>query len=191
MKNLTSVILSNSAASIKDYVFSGSSALISITIESNISLIEKHSFSDCTGLKELIVSEGNSNFATIDGVLCNKDKTTLIHYPMAKTTSAYPIPNTIISIGDYAFENCINLTSLTIGNNANSIGNSAFSGCNKLTSLTIGNNVTSIGEWAFYACYGLQSLTVPNDVISIGNYAFYACTGLTFFTIPNSVTSIG
>ncbi len=101
------------------------------------------------------------------------------------------IPNSVTSIGERAFYNCTGLTSVTIGNGVTSIGSSAFSGCTGLTSVTIPNSVTSIGSAAFFNCTGLTSLTFDNSVTSIGSYAFNGCTGLTSITIPNSVTSIG
>ncbi len=101
------------------------------------------------------------------------------------------IPNSVTSIGEYAFYNCSGLTSVTIPNSVTSIGESAFRGCSGLTSVTIPNSVTTIGERAFYNCSGLTSVTIGNSVTSIGNSAFSGCSGLTSVTIPNSVTSIG
>ena len=101
------------------------------------------------------------------------------------------IPNSVTSMGDCAFFNCSGLTSVTIGNGVASIGTSTFEYCSGLTSVTIGNSVTSIGTSAFSNCSGLTSVTIPNSVTSIGNAAFYNCSGLTSVTIPNSVTSIG
>ena len=100
------------------------------------------------------------------------------------------IPNSVTSIGDYAFNNCSSLTSITIPNSVTSIGNYAFYGCSSLTSITIPNSVTSIGTSAFYGCSGLTSITIPDSVTSIGTSAFYGCSSLTSITIPNSVTSI-
>ena len=97
------------------------------------------------------------------------------------------IPNSVTSIGDYAFCGC-GLTSVTIPNSVTSIGDDAFCGCD-LTSVTIPNSVTSIGEYAFCGC-DLTSVTIPNSVASIGEYAFCGCD-LTSVTIPNSVTFIG
>ena len=96
----------------------------------------------------------------------------------------------VTSIGDYAFEDCSGLTSVTIGNSVTSIGSHAFYNCRGLTSVTIPNSVTSIGWGAFSGCSGLISVTIPNSVMSIDEMAFYGC-GLTLVTIPNSVTSIG
>ena len=101
------------------------------------------------------------------------------------------IPNSVTSIGNYAFSGCSSLTSVTIPNSVTSIGNYAFSGCSSLTSVTIPNSVTTIGSSAFYECSGLTSVTIPNSVTTIGSYAFSDCSGLIFASIGNSVTDIG
>ena len=88
------------------------------------------------------------------------------------------IPNSVTSIGDYAFIVCSGLTSVTIGNSVTSIGDYAFYYCSGLTSVTIGNSVTSIGDYAFNSCKGLTSVTIPNSVTSIGEWAFYDCLEL-------------
>ena len=101
------------------------------------------------------------------------------------------IPNSVTSIGNYAFYCCRSLTSITIPNSVTSIGGAAFYSCSGLTSITIPNSVTSIGDEAFCHCTQLTSITIPNSVTSIGASAFCNCSGLTSITIPNSVTSIG
>ena len=97
----------------------------------------------------------------------------------------------VTSIGDWAFEYCSSLTSITIPDSVTSIGEGAFCGCDSLTSITIPDSVTSIGDWAFYDCSSLTSITIPESVTSIGNWAFEYCSSLTSITIPDSVTSIG
>ena len=101
------------------------------------------------------------------------------------------IKDGVTSIGDWAFRECSNLTSVTIPNSVTSIRRSAFGGCSGLTSVIIPESVTSIGESAFLGCSSLTSVAIGNSVTSIGNYAFSYCENLTSITIPNSVTSIG
>jgi len=102
------------------------------------------------------------------------------------------LPNSVTSIGDGAFQGCTGLTGkLIIPDSVISIKNCAFQGCNKLTGLTISNSVTFIGDQAFGGCSGLSSLTIPNSVTSIGQSAFIVCTRLTYLSLSNSVTFIG
>ena len=94
-------------------------------------------------------------------------------YSQRKKIKKVVIKDGVTSIGDYAFEYCSSLTSITIPNSVMSIGEYAFRGCSGLTSLTIPNSVTSIGDFAFYKCSGLTSVTIPNSVTSIEGGAFY------------------
>ncbi len=100
------------------------------------------------------------------------------------------IPNGVTSIGTMAFQNCSALTSVTIPNTLTTIGSSAFMNCTGLTSVTIPNSVTTISLGAFHGCSNLTSVTIPNGLTSIDAFVF-ASTGLTSITVPNSVTSIG
>ena len=159
-------------------------------IPNSVTSIGERAFYECSSLTSINVASDNSNYCSLDGVLFNKDKTTLIQYPGGKQ-GAYTIPNSVTNIGDLAFSGCSGLASVTIGNSVTSIGSVAFSGCSGLTSVTIPNSVTSIGKQAFYECSSLTSVTIPNSVTSIGYGAFYYCSGLTSVTIPNSVTRIG
>ena len=96
------------------------------------------------------------------------------------------IPDSVTSIGNYAFYYCTGLTSITIGNSVTSIGDWVFRYCTTLTSVTIGNGVTSISLGAFSGCTGLTSITIPDSVTSIGNSAFSNCTGLTELILKNA-----
>ena len=89
------------------------------------------------------------------------------------------IPNTVTTIGDYAFWICSDLTSVNIPNSVITIGKEAFLGCTSLASVTIGNSVTTIGSEAFSGCSKLTSVTIPSSVTTIGNGAFWSCKGLT------------
>ncbi|ELM3645172.1 leucine-rich repeat protein, partial [Flavobacterium psychrophilum] len=107
-------------------------------------------------------------------------------------TVAYNSENyAVTAIGESAFEDCNNLTSVTIPNSVTTIGDGSFARCSGLTSVTIPNSVTTIKEGTFFNCSGLTSVTIPNSVTTIRENAFTDCSGLTSVTIPNSVTSIG
>ena len=101
------------------------------------------------------------------------------------------IPDSVIYIGSGAFRDCTGLTNVKIPDSVISIGDNAFDGCGNLTSITIPNSITSIGNCTFESCAKLTYITIPNSVTSIGDHAFDGCTGLTGITIPGSVISIG
>ena len=189
--SLTSITIPDSVTSIGSSAFSDCSKLRSITIPNSVTSIGAWAFNGCTGLTAINVAMENQNYVSPDGVLYNKDKTTIICYPAGKKGNNYKIPDGVTEIGSIAFSRCSSLTSVTIPNSVTSIGSGAFNGCTSLTRVTIPNSVTKIGWNAFSGCTSLTSITIPNSVISIDWYAFRGCTRLKSITIPNSVTSIG
>ena len=188
---LTSITIPDSVTSIGDGTFEDCTGLTSITIPNSVESIGSDAFAGCSSLTSINVARGNNYYSGNNGVLFNKKKTELIRYPEGKSQTSYTIPNSVTSIGDWAFRGCTGLTSITIPDSVTSIGDRAFAGCTGLTSITIPDSVTSIGESAFAGCTGLTSVTLGNGVTSIEDEAFYECTGLTSITIPNSVESIG
>jgi hypothetical protein len=125
----------------------------------------------------------------LDGVLFDKNQTTLIAYPNGLAGS-YTIPNRVTSIGDYAFLDCW-LTSVTIPNSVTSIGEGAFAGCGSLSSVLIPNSVTSIGDGAFVWCINLSSVSIGNSVTNIGDQAFAWCTSLTEIVFQGNAPGLG
>lgn len=105
--------------------------------------------------------------------------------------SVIPNDNSVITIGEYAFYRCADLTNVVIPNSVTSIERYAFGGCSGLTSVTIPNSVTSIGGNAFWWCTGLTSITIPDSVTNIGDFAFSLCRGIINVTIGSGVTNIG
>ena len=168
---LTSITIGNGVTSIGEMAFSYCTGLTSVTIGNGVTSIGDWAFESCTELTSIYVAEDNLNYASIDGVLYNKDKNTLITCPMGKTGSI-TIPNSVTSIRAAAFGGCTGLTSVTIPNSVKIIGEGAFFFCSGLTNVTIGNGVTSIGEDAFYDCTGLTSMTVEatNPPLCVNEY---------------------
>ena len=204
-----------SVTSIGDNAFWGCSGLTSVTIPNSVSYIGKYAFASCSGLTSVTVDKNNGTYDSRNN--CNAIIETSTNKLIVGCNNTI-IPNSVTSIGEFAFSDCSGLTSVAILNSVTSIGESAFARCSGLTSVTIPNSVTSIGSWTFYGCSGLTSVTfnaekctymgsdsypvfndcinlttlnIGNKVTTIPNSAFRDCSGLSSVTIPNSVTSIG
>jgi len=200
-KGLTSVNIPNSVTIIGDSAFYCCSGLNSVNIPTSVTSIGNSAFGGCTGLTEIIVYDNNLTYASQEGVLFNKAKTSLIQYPSGKKGS-YIIPNGVDSIGYYAFGGCTGLTSVTIPNSVTSIGAEAFESCGGLTSVNIPDSVTSIGDYAFVYSYQLTEI-----VVNVYNASYSSQEGVLFnktktkliqypdsktgsYVIPNDVTII-
>lgn len=105
------------------------------------------------------------------------------------------IPDGVTTLGNYAFYDCDTLTNVVVGDGVTTIGDYTFRFCDNLTKIIIGHSVTAIGEYAFAGNYSggnkLTTITMPNSLTTIGDYAFYYCEGLTSVVIPDSVTALG
>jgi hypothetical protein len=189
--SLTSVEIGNGVTSIGEKTFSGCSSLTSMVIGDSVTSIGEQAFDACDSLTSITVKEGNQYLKSIDGNLYNKDETILIQYAIGKMAQSFTIPDSVTSIGYYAFSGCSNLTSVEIGDSVTTIGESAFYNCSNLTSVVIPDSVTSINKNAFSYCSSLTSVEMGDSVTTIGNSAFHSCSSLTSVVIPNSVTSIG
>ncbi len=143
---LTSITIPNSVTSIGNSAFQGCSGLTSITIPNSVTSIGGDAFISCTGLTRIKVDAGNTVYDSRGdcNAIIETESNTLI--TGCKNTT---IPNSVTSIGNWAFRNCTGMTSITIPNSVTSIGAYAFSGCSGLTSITIPNSVKRIGSDAF------------------------------------------
>ena len=189
--SLTGITIPNSVKSIGFEAFNGCTSLTSITIPDSVVDIGYYAFRGCKSLTAINVATGNQDYVSVNGVLYNKDKTTIICYPAEKNDKNYTLIDSVMWIGASAFSGCANLKNITISDGVTSISPYAFEGCISLTSITMPDSVTSIGYHAFNGCTSLTSITISDSVRSIGDYAFSGCASFTSITIPDSVTEIG
>jgi hypothetical protein len=158
--SLISVVISGSVRAIGNCAFCGNN-LPSVVIPNNVAYIGDMAFSD---VDSIIAVPDNPNYCSVDGVLFNKDKTTLIQYPRNRKDTAYTVPKSVTYVGNYAFTARDNLMSVTIPNSVELIGIGAFFRSDKLTSVTIGDSVTAIEYGVFSGCSSLISVTILNPI---------------------------
>ena len=167
---LTSVTIGNSVTTIGKQAFYNCSGLTSVTIPNSVTSIGSSAFLGCSGLDTLVVESGNTVYDSRDN--CNALIETASNILIVGCKNS-TIPNSVTSIGNYAFYNCSGLTSVTLGNSVTYIGSYAFQNCSGLTSVTIPNSVTTIGNNAFSGCSGLTTVfclgDLSNQAISPGN----------------------
>jgi hypothetical protein len=167
--------------SIGAYAFYRYPGVTSVFIPSSVTNIGPCALSDCIDLMDITVDLLNSNFASLDGILFNKTKTTLIQYPAGRIGD-YSIPAGVTCIGHGAFDGATNLTSVTIPDGVTNIEDRAFQYCGALKSLTIPNSVTSISNWAFTGCTGLTSVYFErNAPIAVPTNLFYRASNVTVY----------
>lgn len=188
--------------------FMNHSELTEVSIPASVTVIAGGAFSGCSSLQSITVPfVGGSkatvaSAATLFGYIFGENEydggiATRQDYTGNKIVTYY-IPETLTKVtilgGDIlrgAFQNCIYIKDVIMGNDVTSIGYSAFSGCSALENLTIGNNVEIIDWYAFSGCYKLYFVVIPDSVTSIGAYAFNSCYNLISVTIGKNVTGIG
>jgi hypothetical protein len=161
--NVKSITIPDGVTSIGEMAFSGLTNLTSVTIPNSVVSIGESAFGRCTGLTSINVGKGNSAYVSVGGVLFNKVQDTLIQYPTSAKDGTYTIPNSVKTIGHYAFSGA-NLTSIIIPNGLKTIAVCAFEMCTGLASVIIPQSVTFIDKWAFGNCNFLTSVTSLNPI---------------------------
>lgn len=172
------------------YVFYESVWLTSITIPSTVVDMGPTPFGACNQLETINVSNDNPVYSSVDGVLMDKSRRTLIACPGGKE-GRYDVPEGVTSIANSAFYGCTSLTSVYLPSSVISVGSSAFKGCTHLVEVDLGDRIQSISNHTFNGCRMLETLVIPSSVSSIGNGAFFKCENLKTINLPSNVESIG
>ena len=218
---ITTLVVPSTVTSIGSSAFASCKSLISVTFEEGpTSLnIQNNAFSDCTGitsiyipasvtsfngtvfngcsaLEKIDVAIDNPNYSSsTEGVLYNKNYTTLVYYPRGLEVDATALGKlawgTLTTIGESAFQDHKGLLSFEIKKGITRIENNAFKNCSNLATLTyeVGGTALTIGNSAFESC-GLTSASIPDYTTSIGNNAFKSSKFETF-AMPSAIVSIG
>ena len=189
---LTNITFGSTLTSIGPAAFRSCGGLTSMTIPSSVTSIGNQAFDGCSKLANVYVDDvaawckiSFGNYYSNPLVYANK------FYLNGRLVTNLEIPNSVTSIGAYAFCKCSGLTRVTIPDTVTRIGAYAFRNCTGLTGMTIPNSVTIIGNDAFYSCSKLVSVEIGDSVTSIGANAFENCSKLASVTIPGLVTYIG
>ena len=211
IEKITKVIVSEDVTSIGAFAFNGLTGVSEYDIGANVSTIKRWAL-DTSAAKVFNVNEKNANFKTDDdGVLFNKDGTTLIAYPGgADVRDEYTVPSTVAAISDGAFVGCP-IKKLTIDSNVTTelpgwsfnggeleeldvncpFGSGTFAQITTLKKVTLGDSIKGIPNMAFLNCTGLQTVSIPSGLTKIGTQAFFGCSSLQNVTLPASLKEIG
>ena len=194
--NATKVYIANMyeglpVTSIENYAFEDCTNIKSVVLCDNMASIGVGAFYGCDFLTEITVSENNSFFKEVDGDLYSKDGTVLVQYAIGKNATEFVVPDGVTRLAECVFYGCKNLERVEMPDTVTSIGGYAFRECGELTGVVIGGGVTSIGPCAFYQCENLKSVELPDSLTTIREYAFGYCFNLTNVVLGKGATDIG
>ena len=183
---LREVTLPNGVSTLGMYCFAYCHQLSNISIPATVTEIGLGAFQGCSDLKGIWVEERNASYSSDEnGVLLDKTQKTLIQAPAAMNGD-YTVPDTVVTIGESAFEGCKRLSALTLPNGLETIGSNAFSGCNSLTFLQIPAGVTLIGETAFNSCSELKGVLFSGDAPETDGAIFENIRGTAYYDAENT-----
>ncbi|MCR4586022.1 MAG: leucine-rich repeat protein, partial [Lachnospiraceae bacterium] len=186
---MSTVVLPEGVESIDPGAFYGCKKLESISIPKTVTNIRRGAFNLCDALEAINVDSNNTMFCSVDGVLYNIGKTSLLRYPGGKEFDSKYL-NTVTDIGAEAFYGYKKLTEITIPANVTSLGREAFCECTSLASVTLPAGLSDIGSLVFWGCTALTNITIPGGLWTTGSGTFRDCSALTSVVIEEGVEMI-
>ena len=142
-----------------------------IKLPASLESLSAKAFQHCSSLTYIDIDENNPYFTSENGILYNKDKTTLVAFPVGRS-GYFAIPDSVVSIADSAFYTCQYLTRIAMHNKVQSVGDYAFAYCSGLLSVKFSDNLSIIGKEAFIGSVYLKEIHLPYSLTSIGENAF-------------------
>ena len=184
--------------SVNQSVFSKNSSITKIIIPKTVKNTDFGSnegfkynpFVDCFSVESIEVEEGNPAICSVDGVLFNKDTTTLIGYPAASARESYTVPASVKTAGDGAFFNSKYLKKIVLPDNIETLGYSLFASSKSLEEVTLPSSIKELSIYLFKDCTKLKSVVIPEGVTTIGYSAFEGCSRLESISLPESINFI-
>lgn len=191
ISSITDVVIEDGVTSIGDYSFSNCKKLVRVNIPPSINKvgagafswcenltyvsipqsvreIGDYAFSFCYNLSAIDVDENNESYMSEDGVLFDKEQTSIIHYPSKRQGSSYTILNGVERIEPNTFSGSVNLETINIPDSVKYIGEFAFGSCHNLTSLIIPDGVTELSYGMAVDCEKLSSIKFPDTITRFG-----------------------
>lgn len=187
--SLIQIDIPNTVTTIGDTAFYDCDALTEITLPSSLESCGDAILSRCVSLQNIHVSEDNTVFASVDGVLYSKDGTVLYNYPAGRS-GAYAVEEGTESINFAAFAGCDKLTGLTFPDSLTELGLNAFWDCDALEEIELGGSLTTTGQYTFYGCDQLKKVVFGDNLTTVGRYAFAGCTALEEIELCGNITTV-
>ena len=184
------LVFPDSVVSIGSYALRYCSSLETVYFPGSMELIGHSVFDYCNSLLNIVVSNNNPHFKSIDGSLFSRDGTSLIQYALGREDSFYRIPDGTVIIKSGAFENAKHLTEIVISDSVEVIGVNAFDCCENLCNVQFGNSLKIIGSGAFQSCSSLTEITIPDSVVELQHAAFNMCKNLESVVIGSGVVRV-
>lgn len=202
--DLVSITLPESITQVDYSALASCFNLKSVILPGRSTQIDYSALENCYSLERVEVASDNIYHTSVDGILFNKDKTTLMIYPRCLQATSYTVPNTVTELDQHAFDGCTNLTSIILPDGLLKIGIYAFKDCTQLPSISIPSSVNDLHVTVFEGCTNLSNIIVDDS-----NESYSSVDGVLFdkkgetlicyplgkvaedYTVPNGVKTIG